>query len=44
MAARGLDIPGVERVIMFDLPLNPIDYIHRSGRCGRAGRKGNFFC
>ena len=25
---------------MFDFPLNPVDYIHRAGRCGRAGRKG----
>jgi superfamily II DNA/RNA helicase len=25
---------------MFDFPLNSVDYIHRAGRCGRAGRKG----
>jgi superfamily II DNA/RNA helicase len=40
IAARGLDIPEIEHVIIFDFPLNPIDYIHRAGRCGRAGRKG----
>ena len=40
IAARGLDIPETGHVVMFDFPLNPIDYLHRAGRCGRAGRKG----
>ena len=40
IAARGIDIPDVQHVIIFDFPLNPIDYLHRSGRTGRAGRKG----
>lgn len=31
IAARGLDMPDVNHVIMFDFPLNPIDYLHRSG-------------
>lgn len=31
IAARGLDMPDVDHVIMFDFPLNPIDYLHRSG-------------
>jgi Helicase conserved C-terminal domain len=29
LAARGLDIPEIDHVIMFDFPLNPVDYIHR---------------
>lgn len=29
IAARGLDIPEIDHVIMFDFPLNPVDYIHR---------------
>ena len=38
IAARGIDIPEIEHVILFDFPLNPIDYIHRAGRTGRQGR------
>ena len=41
IAARGLDIPGVDHVIMFDFPLNPVDYLHRSGRTGRLGQTTN---
>jgi len=40
LAARGLDIPDIDHVLLFDFPLNPIDYLHRSGRCGRAGKSG----
>ncbi|HEU4409475.1 MAG TPA: DEAD/DEAH box helicase [Polyangiaceae bacterium] len=40
VAARGLDVPDVGRVIHFDVPDNDEVYTHRSGRTGRAGRKG----
>jgi superfamily II DNA/RNA helicase len=40
VAARGIHIDAVPVVIHFDLPEDPKDYIHRSGRTGRAGQKG----
>ena len=41
LAARGLDFRcAVEHVIQFDFPLNPVDYIHRTGRTARAGAGG----
>jgi superfamily II DNA/RNA helicase len=40
LAARGLDVPGMQRVINFDLPRNGDDYLHRTGRTGRAGVQG----
>lgn len=40
VAARGIDLPGLELVVHFDLPSNSETLLHRSGRTGRAGRKG----
>jgi superfamily II DNA/RNA helicase len=40
LVARGLDLPGVGLVVNFDPPRSGSDYLHRSGRTGRAGRRG----
>ena len=40
VAARGIDLPHLELVIHADLPTNADTLLHRSGRTGRAGRKG----
>ena len=40
VAARGLDLPNLDLVIHADLPANKATLLHRSGRTGRAGRKG----
>lgn len=40
VAARGIDISDVDLVVQFDPPRDVDSYVHRSGRTGRAGRKG----
>ena len=40
VAARGLDLPELDLVIQAELPSNKATFLHRSGRTGRAGRKG----
>jgi len=40
VAARGLDIQGLEHVVNYNLPYLAEDYVHRIGRTGRAGTKG----
>jgi superfamily II DNA/RNA helicase len=40
VAARGIHVDGVACVVHFDLPADAKDYVHRSGRTGRAGATG----
>jgi ATP-independent RNA helicase DbpA len=40
VAARGLDIEGLDLVVNFELPFQPEIYVHRIGRTGRAGKAG----
>ncbi len=40
VAARGIDVPDVARVINYDAPEDRESYVHRIGRTGRAGRTG----
>lgn len=41
LMARGIDIKFLPYVINYELPRSPKDYVHRIGRTGRAGNKGN---
>ena len=41
IAARGIDVIGIELVINYDLPDDTESYVHRIGRTGRAGHKGH---
>lgn len=43
LAARGLDIPIVENVIHYHLPISEEEFIHRNGRTARMGAKGSSF-
>ncbi len=43
VAARGLDILGVDLIINFELPEDAENYVHRIGRTGRAGKMGQAF-
>ncbi len=40
VAARGIDVPQVEHVINYDLPMQDEDYVHRVGRTARNGATG----
>ena len=40
IAARGIDIDKLRYVINYDIPNEPETYVHRIGRCGRAGEEG----
>lgn len=41
IAARGIDVTGIELVINYDLPEDTQNYVHRIGRTARAGHKGH---
>ena len=41
IAARGIDVRGIELVVNYDLPSQPGDYVHRIGRTARAGAEGH---
>jgi len=40
LAARGIDIPGLEYVVSYDVPAHTTTYVHRAGRTARAGLPG----
>ncbi|MFH1699664.1 MAG: DEAD/DEAH box helicase [Candidatus Zixiibacteriota bacterium] len=41
IAARGIDVLGIELVVNYDMPATSEDYVHRIGRTGRAGKTGH---
>lgn len=43
IAARGLDVKGLDLVVNYDPPNHMEDYVHRVGRTGRAGKKGTAY-
>lgn len=43
LAARGLDVPSIDNIIHFHLPLSEEEYVHRVGRTARWDAKGNTF-
>ena len=40
IASRGIDIKGINHVVMYDFPRSSIEYLHRAGRTARAGFGG----
>ena len=43
VVGRGIDVQGVSHVVNFDLPEDPVHYVHRIGRTGRMGNDGAAF-
>lgn len=41
VAARGLNLEGVAQIVQFDLPADPMEYVHRIGRTARIGKAGS---
>ncbi|KAJ1622940.1 P-loop containing nucleoside triphosphate hydrolase protein [Pavlovales sp. CCMP2436] len=41
VVARGLNLDGVAQIIQFDLPADPMEYVHRIGRTARIGKAGS---
>ncbi len=40
IAARGIDVPGIDHIVNYDLPSSVEDYIHRAGRTARGSAEG----
>ncbi|HPQ81774.1 MAG TPA: C-terminal helicase domain-containing protein, partial [bacterium] len=40
IASRGIDVPGIEHIVNFDIPQTVEEYIHRAGRTARMDRPG----
>jgi len=40
LVARGIDVAGIDLVVNYDIPYSGDNYLHRTGRTGRAGAKG----
>jgi ATP-dependent RNA helicase DeaD len=40
VAARGIDVPGIQLIVNYDFPEDPLVYFHRVGRTARAGERG----
>ncbi len=40
LASRGIDVPGITHVFNYEMPPDPLTYVHRIGRTGRAGKNG----
>ena len=40
VASKGLDFPGIQHVINYDMPDDIENYVHRIGRTGRSGQQG----
>ena len=43
VTARGIDIPDINIVVNYDMPIDPENYVHRIGRTGRGKRRGHAY-